>query len=91
MWLIGWFCTILLYIIGVALFGPQNYFLVKAHVKKKRERQRMRALAGFDPNGHAALQIQDFYRALSASGESLGSPSTRHCATQASTPRNSRT
>ena len=23
----------------------------------------MRALAGFDPNGHAALQIQDFYRA----------------------------
>ena len=35
---------------------------MKAHVKKKRERQRMRALAGFDPNGHAALQIQDFYR-----------------------------
>ena len=34
----------------------------RAHVKKKRERQRMRALAGFDPNGHAALQIQDFYR-----------------------------
>ena len=62
MWLLGWFFTILLYIIGVALFGPQNYFLVKAHVKKKRERQRMRALAGFDPNGHAALQIQDFYR-----------------------------
>ena len=89
MWLIGWFCTILLYIIGVALFGPQNYFLVKAHVKKKRERQRLRALAGFDPNGHAALQIQDFYRALSASGRSLD-PSTRHCATQASTPRSSR-
>ena len=35
---------------------------MKAHVKKKRERQRLRALAGFDPNGHAALQIQDFYR-----------------------------
>ena len=90
MWLLGWFFTILLYIIGVALFGPQNYFLVKAHVKKKRERQRLRALAGFDPNGHAALQIQDFYRALSASGKSLGSPSTRHCATQASIPRGSR-
>ena len=87
MWLLGWFFTILLYIIGVALFGPQNYFLVKAHVKKKRERQRLRALAGFDPNGHAALQIQDFYRAIPASAIPCPTLSTRHCATQASTPR----
>ena len=91
MWLIGWFVTILLYIIGVALFGPQNYFLVKAHVKKKRERQRLRALAGFDPNGHAALQIQDFYRAIPASAIPCPTLSTRHCATQASIPRSSRT
>ena len=107
MWLLGWFFTILLYIIGVALFGPvhkskfhgayfhwfphrfgpQNYFLVKAHVKKKRERQRLRALAGFDPNGHAALQIQDFYRAIPASAIPCPTLSTRHCATQASIPR----
>ena len=90
MWALGWFFTILLYIIGVALFGPQNYFLVKAHVKKKRERQRLRALAGFDPNGHAALQIQDFYRAIPASAIPCPTLSTRHCATQASTPRSSR-
>ena len=96
MWALGWFFTILLYIIGVALFGPQNYFLVKAHVKKKRERQRMRALAGFDPNGHAALQIQDFYRAyicVRARPYPLcPSPRRRRdYLPQASTPRSSRT
>lgn len=62
MWFLGWVFTVLLYVIGVALFGPQNYFLVKAHVRKKRARQRMRALAAFDPTGKAALNIQDFYR-----------------------------
>ena len=33
MWALGWFFTLLLYALGVLLFGPQNYFLVKAYAK----------------------------------------------------------
>jgi hypothetical protein len=59
---LSWFFTILLSLLGVALFGPQNYFLVKAYAKKRRARHIQRAQAGFDPEGFAALKIQDFYR-----------------------------
>jgi len=61
-WAVGWFVCVLSYVIGLALLGPQNYFLIRAYAKKRQNRHRVRALAGFDPNGYAALKIQDFYR-----------------------------